>query len=70
MRTYVVQIRRKKRTEFPETLLIQVSTEQVRDIDHRVRELFEAGKIKDFLVQEVGTPQEYRHIDALLRDLE
>lgn len=70
MRMLVVQIRRKKRSEYPETLLVQVSNEEAQKIDHRVRQLFESGKIKDFLVQEVGAPGEYRHADAMLREIE
>lgn len=70
MRTFIVQIRRKKRSDYPETFLVQVTSEQARDLDGQVRRLFESGKIKDFLVQDVGSvTQGYDEIALYLQQI-
>lgn len=70
MRTFVVQIRPKRRLDYPETWLVRLSTEESVEIDQRIRRLFEGKKIKDFLVVEVPETDSYGTIDAVLSEIE
>jgi hypothetical protein len=69
MGTWIVQIRRRSRREFPTTLWFQGSPEEARELEGRVRALFEAGAIKDFLFEPVEAAS-YGDVDAVLVEVE
>ena len=69
MRTWIVQIRRKRRSEFPTSFWLEDSDAEARELEERIRAQFEAGKIKDFLFEPVQVSW-YNDVDHLLVDIE
>lgn len=53
MRNWVVQIRRKSRKELPSTFWLQATDDDARELEKRIRRMFEQGQIKDFLFEPV-----------------
>lgn len=53
MGSWVVMLKTKSRTQFPEVFLLTARPEYARALERRVRDLFEAGTLKDFMFEPV-----------------
>lgn len=69
MKTWIVQIRRKSRKEFPTTFWLEATTLEARELEHRIRAQFEAGNIKDFLFEPVQVSS-FSDVEQTLIDIE
>jgi hypothetical protein len=66
MNLYIVMVRKKDRLEFPEYWLLKATPDEAKDLEERIRELFDDGIIKDFFFQPIKGTEGYHDVhDAL-----
>lgn len=66
MRQWIVLIQVKSRREYPELFVFEGSSEEAKELEDRIRALFDAGKIKNFAFQPIRGPFRYEHADEIL----
>lgn len=70
MRLWIIAIQYKSRKEYPSFFLFEGSTEEGRELEERIRRLFDAGKIKDFAFEPISKSSRFERVSAFLDDVE
>lgn len=69
MRYWIVQVRPKRRKDFPESFVLEATAPEARELERWIRDMFEAGVIKDFLFQPV-TFDKYETLSKFLASID
>lgn len=69
MRYWIVQIRPKKRKDFPESFILEAKDYEAKELEQWIRDMFDAGVIKDFLFQPV-TFSKYQELSKFLASID